>query len=207
LLPHVFDLFMQEERWIDGMKAGLGVGLALVKSLVELHGGTVSASSAGEGKGSQFTVCLPLQAVPPRPAPVAVGSERDKGVAAQRVLIVDDNRDAAQSLAMLVELLGNTASVSFDGPAALAAARSFAPTIALLDLSMPGMNGFEVARRLRAAPGGQHLRLVALSGRSEDEYRRQSEAAGFDAHIAKPVDLATLQAVLAAPGNASPGTH
>lgn len=116
--------------------------------------------------------------------------------AEQRVLIVDDNHDAAESLAMLVELLGNPAQVAFDGPAALSAVTQFRPLIVLLDLSMPGMDGFAVARALRAQSGGAALRLVALSGRGDDDDRRQSRAAGFDSHLVKPVDLPTLQAVL-----------
>jgi len=186
---------MQEERWLEGMQAGLGVGLALVKNLVELHGGTVSAHSDGEGRGSEFTVRLPLAE---SPAETGSAAQREAAAASSshRVLIVDDNHDAAQSLAMLVELLGNSAQVAFDGEAALAAAAAFHPSIALLDLSMPGMNGFELARRLRARPDGNNLRLIALSGRSEDTYRRQSEAAGFDAHLVKPVDLRTLEQLL-----------
>jgi PAS domain S-box-containing protein len=200
-LPQVFDLFMQEERWV-GMQAGLGVGLALVRNLVELHGGSVCARSDGEGKGAEFTVRLPLAAPDPadgrpRAAEALDPDAAPLSAAQQRVLVVDDNHDAAESLAMLVELLGNIAHVSFGGREALDACPQFRPTIVLLDLSMPGISGFEVARRLRELPGGAELRLVALSGRSEDEFRRRSDDAGFDAHLVKPVDLPTLQAVLA----------
>jgi PAS domain S-box-containing protein len=194
-LPHVFDLFVQEERMENGMQAGLGVGLALVKNLVELHGGTVGAHSAGPGRGSEFVVRLPLTDAPPGQAHAAPGEARGGAASQRRVLIVDDNRDAAQSLAMLVELLGNTVEVAFDGPAALACADAFEPDLVLLDLSMPGMSGFEVARKLRDS-GHPGLRLVALSGRSEDDYRRRSAAAGFDDHLVKPIDLPTLQRVL-----------
>jgi signal transduction histidine kinase len=195
-LPHVFELFMQEERWLEGMQAGLGVGLALARNLVELHGGTVCAHSDGEGKGSEFTVRMPLADAPPVHTGTAAERSDTVTLVQQRVLIVDDNHDAAQSLAILVELLGHTAHVSFDGDAALAAAAQCQPSVALLDLSMPGMSGFEVARRLRAQAGSAKLRLIALSGRSEEQYRRQSEAAGFDAHLVKPIDLRTLEAVL-----------
>jgi CheY-like chemotaxis protein len=195
-LPRVFDLFMQEERIDNGLQAGLGVGLALVKTLVELHGGTVRAHSDGPNCGSEFVVRLPVsEAQPPQPH-AGPGDTRAGHDARQRVLIVDDNRDAAQSLAMLVELLGNDVSVAFDGAEALDRATAFHPTIVLLDLSMPGMSGFEVARRLREQPGLAPVRLVALSGRSEDEYRRRSAAAGFDDHLVKPIDLPTLQRVL-----------
>jgi CheY-like chemotaxis protein len=192
---------MQEERWV-GMQAGLGVGLALVRNLVELHGGSVCARSDGEGKGAEFTVRLPLAAPDPadgrpRAAEALDPDAAPLSAAQQRVLVVDDNHDAAESLAMLVELLGNIAHVSFGGREALDACPQFRPTIVLLDLSMPGISGFEVARRLRELPGGAELRLVALSGRSEDEFRRRSDDAGFDAHLVKPVDLPTLQAVLA----------
>jgi signal transduction histidine kinase/CheY-like chemotaxis protein len=196
VLPHVFDLFTQEERCVDGMKAGLGVGLALVRSLVELHGGTVCARSDGEGRGCEFTVRLP--AIDATGAPVDAARREPEASAAgeQRVLIVDDNRDAAESLAMLVELLGSTAHAAFSGPSALAEAADFKPTVALLDLTMPGMDGFELARRLRKQEATRGLRLIALSGRGEDAYRLRSRAAGFDAHLVKPVDLPTLQAVL-----------
>ena len=200
-LPHVFDLFMQEERVDNGMQAGLGVGLALVRKLVELHGGSVSAHSAGRNAGSEFVVRLPLLGGADAGTREANGSERGTPAdGRQRVLIVDDNRDAAQSLAMLVELLGNSVTVSFDGRDALVRAAQFQPTVVLLDLSMPGMSGFDVARELRASPGFGPVRLVALSGRSEDEYRRRSAAAGFDSHLVKPIDLPTLQKVLA-PGD------
>jgi CheY-like chemotaxis protein/two-component sensor histidine kinase len=196
-LPHVFDLFVQEERIDNGLQAGLGVGLALVKTLVELHGGSVRARSAGPGRGSEFVVRLPVSEDTQPAAGAASSDTRSAGDARQRVLIVDDNRDAAQSLAMLVELLGNTVSVAFDGVEALERAPAFRPTIVLLDLSMPGMSGFEVATRLREQADRASMRLVALSGRSEDEYRRRSAAAGFDDHLVKPIDLPTLQRVLA----------
>jgi two-component system CheB/CheR fusion protein len=197
VLPHVFDLFTQEERWVDGMKAGLGVGLALVRNLVELHGGTVCARSDGQGRGSEFTVRLPVVDNPAKPADARTPQAATGASPAQRVLIVDDNHDAAESLAMLVELLGSTAHVAFDGESALAEAARFKPTVALLDLTMPGMDGFELARRLHAADAAGTLRLVALSGRSEDAYRHRSQTAGFETHLTKPVDLPTLQAVLA----------
>jgi PAS domain S-box-containing protein len=195
-LTRVFDLFMQEERIENGLQAGLGVGLALVKNLVELHGGSVSASSKGPGEGSQFVVRLPLAEPGAEPAAAATGEGRRSPEASRRVLIVDDNRDAAQSLAMLVELLGNEVAVAFDGTDALAQVAAFQPTIVLLDLSMPGMSGFDVARALRSSTAGAGLHLVALSGRSEDDYRRRSAAAGFDDHLVKPIDLPTLQRVL-----------
>jgi CheY-like chemotaxis protein len=139
---------------------------------------------------------MPLADAPPVHTGTAAERSDTVTLVQQRVLIVDDNHDAAQSLAILVELLGHTAHVSFDGDAALAAAAQCQPSVALLDLSMPGMSGFEVARRLRAQAGSAKLRLIALSGRSEEQYRRQSEAAGFDAHLVKPIDLRTLEAVL-----------
>jgi PAS domain S-box-containing protein len=203
-LPHVFDLFVQEERIDNGQQPGLGVGLALVKTLVELHGGTVRAHSDGPGRGSEFVVRLPVADGPQADEGAASQAEaRGGGETRQRVLDVDDNRDAAQSLAMLVELLGNDVSVAFDGAEALGRAPVFQPTIVLLDLSMPGMSGFEVASRLRQQADLAPLRLVALSGRSEDEYRRRSAAAGFDDHLVKPIDLPTLQRVLGSGGQAA----
>jgi signal transduction histidine kinase/ActR/RegA family two-component response regulator len=197
VLPHVFDLFTQEERCVEGMKAGLGVGLALVRKLVELHAGTVCARSEGEGRGSEFTVRLPAMDAAGAPDDGTRHQAQASPAREQRVLIVDDNHDAAESLAMLVELLGSTAHVAFDGPSALADAPDFKPTVALLDLTMPGMDGFELARRLRKGEATRAMRLIALSGRGEDAYRHRSRDAGFDQHLVKPVDLPTLQAILA----------
>src|SRR5918992_993235 len=190
LLPRVFDLFMQSERPLDRATGGLGLGLSLVKRLAELHGGTVEARSSGLGQGSTFTVRLPrlaaaplLEAATPEPAPRDEPSSRRL-----RVLVVDDNIDAAEGLAFWFRLKGFEERMAFDGPAALTAAEDFHPEVVILDIGLPGLDGFEVARRLRAQPGMAHALLIALSGYGPAQDRRCAQAAGFDYHLAKPVD-------------------
>jgi PAS domain S-box-containing protein len=194
MLARVFDLFTQVDRTRRQAQGGLGIGLALVKSLVELHGGAVEAHSDGLGKGSEFVVRLPLAA---GPAAATDPTAHARPLADRRVLIVDDNRDAAESLADLLRHLGGRVEVAHDGPAALAAAGRFRPAVVLLDIGMPGTDGYEVARRLRADPDQRGLVIVALTGWAQDEDRRRSRAAGFDHHLAKPVAADTLRAVLA----------
>jgi PAS domain S-box-containing protein len=207
-LPRAFDLFAQGDRSPARAEGGLGIGLSLVRSLVELHGGTVEAASDGPGRGSEFVVRLPLAAG--RPAAegprgeAAAGGGRKAGPgkpAAQRVLVVDDNRDSADSLALLLSLWGHEARVAYDGPAALEAARDYRPGLVLLDIGLPGMTGLEVARRLRQEVGLRDALLVAMTGHGRDEDRRRSQEAGLSAHLVKPVapeELAGLLARLAA---------
>ena len=191
VLPRVFDLFMQSERPLDRATGGVGLGLSLVKRLAELHGGTVEARSPGLGQGSTFTVRLPrLAAAPlleaaaaPEPAPRDEPSSRRL-----RVLVVDDNIDAAEGLAFWFRLKGFEERMAFDGPAALTAAEDFHPEVVILDIGLPGLDGFEVARRLRAQPGMAHALLIALSGYGPAQDRRCAQAAVFDYHLAKPVD-------------------
>jgi CheY-like chemotaxis protein/anti-sigma regulatory factor (Ser/Thr protein kinase) len=198
LLPDLFDAFVQGARSIDRSQGGLGLGLAIVRSLVELHGGTVSAESEGTGRGSEFVIRLPaLDAgdVPERGAeknPAVDGATRAGG----RVLVVDDNRDAAEGLGDLLNDLGYVTRISYDGPSALAAAPEFTPHIALVDIGLPVMDGYEVARRLRMLPGLGDLRLVAVTGYGQPSDRERSRAAGFDEHLVKPVDDATIEPVL-----------
>jgi signal transduction histidine kinase/ActR/RegA family two-component response regulator len=195
MLPHVFEMFTQVDGFHRRSQGGLGIGLTLVRSLVGLHGGSVSAHSEGIGCGSEFVVRLPLavgaavEANKPEAAPAAP--------APMRVLVVDDNQDAADSLGVLLDFLGYDVRVAHDGHAALAVAAVFAPALVLLDLGMPEMDGFEVARRLRAIPGGTDLVIVALTGWGQDEDRQRSQAAGFDHHLVKPTDLEALQSLLA----------
>jgi signal transduction histidine kinase/ActR/RegA family two-component response regulator len=195
-LPHVFELFMQGERHYTRMPSGLGIGLTLVKSLVELHGGTVEAHSEGFGGGSEFVVRLPVLA-DARPAN-APGAESAAATAlpARRVLVVDDNRDAADSLGVLLRLLGAEVYVAHSGPEALEQARLHRPAVVLLDLGMPGMDGYQVARRLRQLPGLADITLIALTGWGQDADRRDSAAAGFNHHLTKPADLKELEALL-----------
>jgi CheY-like chemotaxis protein len=196
MLPYVFDMFTQVGRSIDRAQGGLGIGLTLVRRLVEMHGGTVVASSPGIGGGSTFAIELPLAdeaaIVAPTPSTAAPAAR------ALRVLVVDDNVDAAEMLAMWLELLGNQVDLAHTGPAALTAAAAFCPDVMFLDIGLPELNGYEVARRLRADPTARQPLLVAVTGWGSDEDRRQARDAGFDHHLVKPVDSAKLVAVLGA---------
>jgi signal transduction histidine kinase/CheY-like chemotaxis protein len=202
LLPRVFDLFTQGDRTLDRAQGGLGLGLTLVKRLVEMHGGTVEAHSAGPGQGSEFVVRLPL----PKDEGSRTKEEPDKTPLvhpssciphpSRRVLVVDDNADIAESLAGLLQDLGHTVRTAHAGPQALEVAREFRPELILLDIGLPGMDGYEVARRLRADPELSGLLVVALSGYGQEEDRRRAREAGFDEHLTKPVGLAALQPLL-----------
>jgi len=199
LLPHVFDMFAQGEDTLARAQGGLGIGLTLVKQLVRMHGGDVTASSDGTGHGSTFTVTLPLLR---REAVTAQESAPDDAAAHQNalhVLVADDNVDAATTLAMLLELMGHRCTIVHDGHTALAAYAQARPDVALLDIGMPGMDGYELARRLRALQGPHALRLVALTGWGAANDRALSAQAGFDLHLTKPVDYESLLAALQAP--------
>jgi CheY-like chemotaxis protein len=196
-LESVFEMFSQgESRQASG---GLGIGLALARQLVQLHGGSVTAHSEGIGHGSIFTVRLQLAASVQ--ADAQAGAARSVGVAgaerrARRILVVDDNADAANSLAMVLELLGHAVRTDYDGPAALQAIESFGPEIVLLDIGMPDMDGYEVARQIRAMPLGKSVQLLALTGWGQEEDKRRALEAGFDEHLTKPVEPALLEALL-----------
>jgi signal transduction histidine kinase len=186
-LPRVFDLFAQAHKPIDRPEGGLGIGLSLVKNLVELHGGTVEAESAGQGQGSEFTIRLPRAAEEARATPAGeLRAPRSGGAAGQSVLVVDDNRDAAMSLAKLLHRDGYDTQVAHDGHEALRMAQARPPEIVLLDLGMPELDGFDVCRELRAQ-GHSEAFIVAITGYAQEEYRRRSREAGFDAHLVKPV--------------------
>ena len=191
-LPRVFDLFHRGDRL--GAETGLGIGLTLVQTLVQMHGGSVTAYSAGPGNGSTFTVRLPLAAAS---EPAVVTDRRvSRRLAPQRVLIVDDNRDGADSLHTLLCLLGAEVQVARDGPQALAAVTTYRPAVVLLDIGMPGMNGYEVAQRIRADATITQPTIVALTGWGQPEDRRRAREAGFDHHLIKPADLVALQRIL-----------
>ena len=193
LLPRVFEPFMQVDR-THHAQGGLGIGLALVKSLVELHGGTVAAHSDGPGTGSEFVLRLP--AGPARMPSVDPTCGGLSALASPRVLVVDDNEDAAESLGVLLQLLGAVVEVAFDGPAAIEAVVSHRPAAVLVDIGMPGMDGHEVARRIRELPGSDGITLIALTGFGQEEDRHRSRSAGFDHHLVKPADVVALQALL-----------
>jgi two-component system CheB/CheR fusion protein len=182
------------DRGIDRAQGGLGIGLALVRSLVEMHGGSVTASSAGPGTGSEFVVRLPALAEDAGAAPPEQGPEP---AAPRRILVVDDNRDAADSLALLLQVSGHEVRTAHDGPTALEAARAWRPEVVVLDLGLPRLDGYEVARRLRREQLGEGLVLVALTGYGQDEDRRRSEEAGFDHHLVKPASPDVLARVFA----------
>jgi len=189
-LPHVFDLFYQAERSHGNLHGGLGIGLTLVRRLVEMHGGTVEAASDGAGAGSTFRVRLPIVAEPSTPTPTPASERR---FAPRRLLVADDNRDSADSMALLLKAWGNQVEVAYDGHEALATAERVRPEVMLLDIGMPRLDGYEVARRLRAEPWGRDILLIAATGWGQDDDRQRSEEAGFDAHVVKPVDLDALR--------------
>jgi CheY-like chemotaxis protein/two-component sensor histidine kinase len=207
----IFDLFTRVHPSDRIKSSGLGIGLALARQLVNLHDGRVEVRSAGVGQGSEFIVTLPLRAVEAEAdsareieAPVA-----ESAAGSQRVLVVDDNRDAAESLAMILEMSGSTVAVALSGAQALAQVRSFQPDIVLTDIGMPGMDGYEVAKRIRADPSSRDVLLVALTGWGQAEDKERAISAGFDEHLTKPVDPAELDKVLslrrAVPGEGSRG--
>jgi CheY-like chemotaxis protein len=196
VLPDIFELFAQGDRSLDRSQGGLGIGLSLVKGLVEMHGGSVAASSAGAGQGSRFTVRLPRSLVvdAPRAAPAPAPAEPPR--ASRRILLVEDNVDAAEAMLLLLRELGHDVRVVHDGADALDAAVSFEPQVVLLDIGLPGIDGYELARRMRATPRVANALIVAVSGYGQEKDRLRSAAAGFDAHLVKPVDPRAVVAVI-----------
>lgn len=203
MLPRVFDLFSQERQNIDRSQGGLGLGLAIVRSLVQSHGGSVSARSDGEGRGAEFQFRIPLASQDGEAAVSALASaDVVASTGSRRVLVVDDNLDAAELLADSLSAMGHEARVAFDGPSAMEVAQAFAPDVALLDLGLPVMDGFELAERLKADPSHRALTLIALTGYGQEVDRQRTRNAGFQAHMVKPVDLAHLDEWLRADGGA-----
>ena len=194
VLPYIFDLFTQAERTPDRSQGGLGIGLALVKSLVALHGGRVAAFSEGPNRGSEFVIRLPL--LSDAAAQESEQPHRQAGEGAVRVLVVDDNADAAQMLAALLEAHGHLVSVEYDGTGGLARALRERPQVMLLDIGLPDMDGHELARRLRASPDTANAMLIALTGYGQSEDRERARQAGFDRHLVKPADLSALLRIL-----------
>ena len=194
VLPRIFDLFMQGDRSLDRSQGGLGIGLTLVRRIVEMHGGAIDAFSPGPGRGAEFVLRLPALPVQQEVAGKPLGESRDRRHVAHpaRVLIVEDHPDAAESLVMILELIGHHVRVVHDGVAGLEAARANPPDLMLIDIGLPGMNGYEVAQAIRRDPSLKHLVLVALTGYGQPEDKMQAMAAGFDYHLAKPVDIDAL---------------
>jgi CheY-like chemotaxis protein/two-component sensor histidine kinase len=204
MLPRVFEMFTQVEQSQERSQGGLGIGLTLVQRLVQLHGGTVEAHSDGPGKGSEFVVRLPV-AGPARARGPQGAADGGQVVAppACRILVVDDNRDAADSLAVLLRMMGHEVHTAHDGLEAVGAVAVLQPDVVLLDIGLPKLNGYEVARRVRQGRA-EGVVLIALTGWGQEEDRRRSREAGFDHHLTKPVELAALQQLLAATNPTEP---
>ncbi len=199
VLPRIFELFGQVDHAATRSQGGLGIGLTLVKNLCEMHNGSVEARSAGLGKGSEFTVRLPIST-----GTVQKANGTEAGLAARsitpsghRLLVVDDNKDAAGSLAMLLRLQGHEVRVAYSGVAALEMAGAYSPDVVFLDIGMPGMDGYEVARRMRQHPGLEKVVLAALTGWGQQEDRRRTAEAGFNHHLVKPPEPKMVESVLA----------
>jgi len=196
-LPRIFEMFVQIDTSLERSVSGLGIGLTLVKSLVEMHQGTVHAHSAGLGHGSEFVVCLPIVVEHPQsPIPVLTASKPTSTIS-RRILVVDDNQDSALSLAALLKFTGHHTDTASDGRAAVAAALTFLPEVVLLDIGLPLLNGYDACRQIRAQPNGTRILLIALTGWGQDEDRLKSKEAGFDAHFIKPIDHDQLMKLLA----------
>ncbi|MCP3140245.1 ATP-binding protein [Pyxidicoccus xibeiensis] len=200
VLPRVFDLFVQERQSLDRSLGGLGLGLTIVRSLVAMHGGRVTAHSEGKGRGTEFTIQMPALARQAEAAPASHVSGPSHVRAAlasgRRILLVDDNEDAVDLLSEFLESLGHVTRIAYDGPSGLSLAEAFQPDLALLDIGLPVMDGYELARRLRAMPRLSQVQLIAVTGYGQEADRIRSREAGFDAHLVKPVQLAQLEALL-----------
>ncbi len=196
LLLHVFDLFVQEDRSLERSQGGLGIGLTVARKLVELHGGTIAARSEGLGKGSEFIVRLPVLQESVRPAAPPGAGPPTPATAPRRILVVDDIMDIAESTAMLLRMWGHEVRLAHNGPEAIQAAAEFRPDAVVLDIGLPGMSGYEVARHLRQRPEFHRTLLIAVTGYGQEEDRRRTDEAGFDRHLTKPVDPLALEAML-----------
>src|SRR5262249_12296662 len=199
LLPHVFDMFVQADRSLERAQGGLGIGLTLVRQLVQLHNGAVTAHREAPGKGSEFVVRLP-RAEPLVGQPLALLKAGETCLPSLRVLVVDDNRDAVESLTLLLKLTGQTVANAHDGRQALTEFAAFDPDVVVLDIGLPVLNGYDVARQIRAI-SKRRVMLVALTGWGQEDDRRRTIEAGFDHHLVKPVDFDALKSLLAALGN------
>ncbi|WP_162136206.1 PAS domain S-box protein [Zavarzinella formosa] len=195
-IPTIFDMFSQVDRSIERSTGGLGIGLALVKGLVEMHGGTVSAESGGQGHGSTFTVTLPTMAEQTAVADLSTGEISVSSGAKRRILVVDDNRDGAESLAMMLELIGNDIAMAHNGLEAVERAGHFRPEVILMDVGMPKLNGLEATKRIREHAWGRNMTIIALTGWGQEADRERSRKAGCDGHLVKPVDLSDLERLL-----------
>jgi CheY-like chemotaxis protein len=203
-LPHIYQMFSQVDSSLERSQGGLGIGLTLVKRLVELHGGTIEARSEGPGKGSEFVVRLPVAVAAAGPQPGGGTAEPAAPKSSLRILVVDDHRDAAYSLAKLLRLMGNDTRTAYDGQEGVAVAAEFRPDVMLLDIGLPKLNGYEACRRIREQPWGKQVVLVAVTGWGQEDDRRRSREAEFDHHMVKPVDPDELMKLLAGFPQVSP---
>jgi CheY-like chemotaxis protein len=192
-LPRIFEIFSQSKRALERSQEGLGVGLSLVRGLVELHGGRIEARSEGPGRGSEFIVRLPVMlGTVAQEAPPQGDQQQQTSETKYRVLIVDDLKDSANTLAMLLKRMGHEVETAYDGEEAIAAAASFRPEVVLLDIGLPKLNGYDACRRMRAQPWGKDMLLIALTGWGQEEDRQRTREAGFDHHLTKPIGTSVL---------------
>jgi CheY-like chemotaxis protein len=198
MLPFVFDMFAQERQALDRSQGGLGLGLTIARSLTVLHGGTIEARSEGPGLGSEFVLRIPLTTGRPGASPIVKPQLAlvPTSIHGRRILVVDDNEDAAHTLADLLSRLGHTLRVAHDGPSAIRLLDEFTPEVALIDIGLPVMDGYELAAYLRKHPALGNLKLVAVTGYGQAVDRALTRAAGFDAHLVKPVDLDVLEPIV-----------
>jgi CheY-like chemotaxis protein/two-component sensor histidine kinase len=196
MTTRIFELFTQVDRSLERSEGGLGIGLTLVQRIVEMHGGVVECHSAGPGTGSEFTIRLPVVDDVRRPRETGNSAVRIPTPVPRRVLVVDNNHDAADSMAMLLRMTGNHVHTAYDGDEALRAVSSFEPEIVLLDIGLPTINGYEVARQIRTQDGGSKRLLIAMTGWGQAEDRRRSKEAGFDEHLTKPVEFGVVQRIM-----------
>jgi CheY-like chemotaxis protein len=195
----MFELFAQGDRSLARSEEGLGIGLTLVRSLAEMHGGSVTATSEGPGKGSEFVVRLPAVAARVEETP-RLSAKSPQAIAHRaRILVVDDNVDMARGLVRLLELLGHDVQTAYDGPTAIATARAHRPDFVLLDLGLPGMDGYQVATRLRREQGSQDAVIIAVTGYGQEDHRCRSREAGFDHYLVKPIDYNVLVTLISQP--------
>lgn len=205
LLPHVFDLFTQADRSLDRSQGGLGIGLSLVQHLVSMHRGTVDVHSEGLGRGSEFTVRLPVLLSPASETPAIPTQPVEREAVGQRVLVVDDNEDSAEMLAKLLKRAGHDVRTAYSGPTALDVAAAHLPNVVLLDIGLPGINGYEVARRLRLLPQLEDVKIIAMTGYGQDADLQLARDAGFDSHLTKPIDfLKVVEHLATLPSQPSP---
>jgi CheY-like chemotaxis protein len=196
-LPRIFDMFTQVDTSLERSVSGLGIGLNLVKILVEMHDGTVEVHSAGVGHGTEFVIHLPIMVEPTQPPPPEQNASESPTTKTCCILVVDDNRDSANSLAVLLQVTGQETHTSYDGLEAVEAATKIKPDVVLLDIGLPKLNGYEVALKIREQPWGQDMLLIALTGWGQEEDRQKSKDAGFNGHLVKPVELTSVMMMLA----------